>query len=127
MATNADMIEDSQVHTFNAEIAIMYNQGYKSSSGYPDGLDVPVRAHGGRLSDGSRWRWNYSEPHRYFQVIDFNHILIPHDLDILDTLTPFTVRNPRTSVRTVDGFWPNMTRSSSYLKLMSFFNLIKLD
>ena len=28
MATNADMIEDSQVHTFNAEIAIMYNQGY---------------------------------------------------------------------------------------------------
>ena len=29
MATNADMIEDSQVHTFNAEIAIMYNQGYK--------------------------------------------------------------------------------------------------
>ena len=52
MATNADMIEDSQVHTFNAEIAIMYNQGYKS--GYPDGLDVPVRAHGGRLSDGSR-------------------------------------------------------------------------
>ena len=126
MATNADMIEDSQVHTFNAEIAIMYNQGYKSSSGYPDGLDVPVRAHRGRLSDGSRWRWNYSEPHRYFQVIDFNHILIPHDLDILDTLTPFTVRNPRTSVlvhgrpRTLEGFWPNMTRSSSYLKLMSF-------
>lgn len=34
MATNADMIEYSQVHTFNAEIAIMYNQGYKSSSGY---------------------------------------------------------------------------------------------
>ena len=54
MATNADMIEDSQVHTFNAEIAIMYNQGYKSSSRYPDGLDVPVRAHRGRLSDGSR-------------------------------------------------------------------------
>ena len=32
MATNADMIEDSQVHTFNAEIAIIYNQGYKSMS-----------------------------------------------------------------------------------------------
>ena len=118
MATNADMIEDSQVHTFNAEIAIMNYQGYiyfvQSVIPWPsDGLVVQwcVRAHGGRLSDGSRWRWNYFEPHRYFQVIDFNHILIPHDLDILETLTPFSsiatvrVRNPGTRVliRSIDS------------------------
>ena len=40
MATNADMIEDSQVHTFNAEIAIMYNQYGPSISPVRDTLTV---------------------------------------------------------------------------------------